>query len=114
MRERKRLASALERVLDAHLHPAALSSAAPIDRRAVAVASPLLSELIGCLRSADEVEPRGVALGWCLLTTADGPFYAPVGGSREPEHLWYAALSLLFALSPVRSAERSGPPVMLR
>jgi hypothetical protein len=112
--EQKRLASALERVLDAYRHPAPLSSAAPIDRRAVRAAEPLLEELIRCLRSADEIEPRGIALGWDLLTKADGPFYAPVGGSRDPGHLWYAALSLLFALGPVHGVQRSRPPVTLR
>jgi hypothetical protein len=114
VRERERLASALERVLDAYRHPARLSSAAPIDRPAVRAATPVLEELVRYLRSADDVDPRGVALGWSLLTKADGPLYAPVGGSRRPDRLWYAALSLLFALSPVRGLKRSRPPVTLR
>lgn len=107
--ERKRLASALERVLDAYRRPAPISSAAPIDREAVGLARPLLEELIRCLRSTDAIEPRGVALGWRLLTRADGPLYAPVGGSRDPDRLWYAALSLLFALGPLHGVQRRAP-----
>jgi hypothetical protein len=114
MRERKRLASALERVLDAYRHPAPLSSAAPIDRRAVRAAKPVFEELIRSLRSAGEVEARGVALAWCLLVDADGPLYASPGRTGDPECLWYAALSLLLALRPLPGAERSRPPVMLR
>src|SRR5512133_929514 len=109
MRERSRLASALARVLDAYRRPAELSSAAPIDRRAVETAKPVLEELIRGLRSADEIEAQGVALGWCLLTDARGPIYAPPGGSCAPDRLWYAALSLLFALRPLSGAERTRP-----
>jgi hypothetical protein len=114
VRERKRLASALERVLDANRHPASLSSAAPIDRRAVGLAKPVFEELIHCLRSTGEVEPQGVALGWCLLTDGSGPLYAAAGGSRDPERLCYAALSLLFAVSPVRGVQRPRTRIMLR
>ena len=114
MRERRRFADALERVLDAYSRPAELSSAAPIDRLAVGTAKPVLEELIRGLRSADEVEAHGVALGWCLLTDARGPIYAPPGGSGDADRLWYTALSLLFALRPLSGAQRTRPSVMLR
>jgi hypothetical protein len=114
MRERKRLAGALERVLEAYSRPAPLSSAAPIDRRAVETAKPVIEELIDDLRSADQVEAQGVAFGWCLLTDPCGPIYASPEGQGDPDDLWYAALSLLFALSPQRGADRTRPAVLLR
>jgi hypothetical protein len=104
-RERERLALRLEEILAARPRPVALSSAAPVDHAAVEVAKPLLSEVILSLRSSDGVEPRGVVLGWRLLTDATSPLYGtPRGRHGDPDGLWYEALALLFALRPLPDA----------
>lgn len=97
-----RLALSLERVLRAPSRPVALSSAAPLDGEAVELARPVLTELVLSLRSSENVDARGVALGWRLLTDPASPVYAqprtqPAAGDR----LWYAAASVLFALQPL-------------
>jgi len=101
-RERRRLASRLEQVLADRPSQPRLSSAVPIDHRAVRVAKPILTELILSLRSIDPVEPRGVVLAWRLLTDASSPIYAPPGGRPgNPDGLWYESLGVLFALRPL-------------
>jgi hypothetical protein len=104
-RERARLALRFERVLAERPRPMALSSAVPIDHAAVAVAQPLIAEIIRSLRSSDGIEPRGVVLGWRLLTDATSPLYAtPRGRPGDPDGLWYESLALLFALRPLGAA----------
>jgi hypothetical protein len=101
-RERKCLASRLEEILATGPARPALSSAVPVDHEAVAVARPVLTELILSLRSSEAVEARGVVLGWRLLTDAASPIYGPPGGRpADPDGLWHESLSLLFALRPL-------------
>src|SRR5689334_6118916 len=73
--ERTKLARRLEEILATGPHHGA-SSAISVDRDAVEVARPILKELIGKLRSADDVDPRGTALGWQLLVDPLSPLYA--------------------------------------
>jgi hypothetical protein len=105
-RQRTRLALRFEEVLAAEPRPTVLSSAAPLDWRAVDVVRPILTELILSLRSAEAVEARGVALGWRLLTDPGSPIYTPQGdGSDQPYPLWHASLAVLFALRPAEGAD---------
>jgi hypothetical protein len=102
-RERIRLALRLEELLIAPPRPEGLSSAVPVDRDAVEVARPVLTELILSLRSSDAVKARGVVLGWRLLTDPRSPVYGwpgsrPGNGGR----LWEESMSALAALrSPI-------------
>lgn len=101
-RERRRLATRLEEVLTERVRQTVWSSAVPIDYKAVEVARPVLTEIVLSLRSVDIVEPRGVVLGWRLLTDAASPLFAPPGGvSGDPDRLWHESLALLFALRPL-------------
>ena len=64
-------------------------SGAPVDRWAVAIASPVLSDLIVLLRSPDAVEARGMALAWRMLTDPASSLYEPAEhGSSKGERLW--------------------------
>jgi len=108
-RERKRLASRFEEILAAGPARPALSSAVAVDHEAVAVARPVLTELILSLRSSEAVEARGVVLAWRLLTDAASPVYGPLGGRpADRDRLWDESLSLLVALRP--SIERWSHP----
>jgi hypothetical protein len=104
-RERQRLARRLERILTEGPHPSAASSAIPIDHEAVRVAKPVLTEVILSLHSSEAVEPRGVVLGWRLVTHGSSPLYAPNRPSpSELDCLRYAATSVLVALQPILTA----------
>jgi hypothetical protein len=107
-RERERLALCLARVRAARRRfGGAMSSAVPLDLRAVAIAKPVLAELIRSLNSSEAVKPQGMVLGWRLLTEPGSPLYASPGGRpQDPDRLWYAVLSLLFTLRPLTSAAR--------
>jgi hypothetical protein len=100
-RQRRRLAIRLEEVVATPTRPPAPSSMAPIDRRAVEIASPVLTDLILLLRSRQAVEARGVALGWRLLTDPGSPLYEPEeSGSSGGRRLWQQSLAVLQALRP--------------
>jgi hypothetical protein len=106
-RQRTRLALGLEEILTARSWPPALSSAAPVDREAVGVARPILTELLLRLRSSERVDARGVALGRRLLTDPGSPIYAPPRAqAASGERLWHEASSVLLALRPL--SPRSG------
>jgi hypothetical protein len=100
-RERRRLALCFERILAQRTHPAAVGSAVPVDHRAVEVAEPVLTELILTLLSSEAVAPRGVVLGWRLLTDPCSPIYTPQGRPVGDDRLWHESLSVLFALRPL-------------
>jgi hypothetical protein len=103
-RQRRRLATRIEEVLATPTLPRAPSSTAPIDRRAVEIASPVLTDLILLLRSRQAVEARGVALGWRLLTDPGSPLYEPEErGSSGGRRLWRQALAVVQALRPARA-----------
>lgn len=107
-RERIRLAVGLERVLTAPSRPPAASSAAPVDREAVDLARPILTELVLNLRSSEAVEPCGVALGWRLLTDPVSPIYAtPRAEDAWEDRLRHESLMVLFALLPLAPASTS-------
>jgi hypothetical protein len=100
-RRRRRLAARLEDVVAPPSRSPATSSKAPVDRRAVSVASPLLTDVILLLRSPEDVEPRGVALGWRLLTDPGSPLYElEEHGSSKGERLWRESFGVLEALRP--------------
>ena len=100
-RQRRRLATRLEEVVAIPERRPAPSSTAPIDRRAVAIAGPVLTDLILLLRSRQTVEARGVALGWRLLTDPESPLYEPEErGSSGGKRLWLQSLAVLQALRP--------------
>ncbi len=107
-RERIRLAVGLERVLTAPSRPPAASSAAPVDREAVDLARPILTELVLNLRSSEAVEPCGVVLGWRLLTDPASPIYAtPRAEDAWGDRLRHESLMVLFALRPLAPASTS-------
>jgi hypothetical protein len=100
-RQRRRLATRLEEVVAESARPRVPDSAAPLDRRAVAIASPVLSDLIVLLRSPASVEGRGMALGWRMLTDSGSSLFEPAergfsGGAR----LLRESSAVLQALSP--------------
>jgi hypothetical protein len=100
-RRRKRLAKRLEEVVAVPVRRPGTSSRAPVDRRAVAVASPVLTDLILLLRSPQPVEARGMALGWRLLTDPASPLYEPEEReSSRGRRLWGQSLAVLQALRP--------------
>jgi hypothetical protein len=84
-RKRKRLASGLERAVDAAGRPAPLTSSLPVDRDAVEDARGDLLTLALQLRSDEPVHEEGVAIAERLLTYGDSPLYAdsPGGDLRE-------------------------------
>ena len=87
--------------MDAPARPRNLSSTAPLDCRAVAIASPVLTDLILLLRSPQAVEARGVALGWRLLTDPGSPLYErDEPGPSVGACLWRESLAVLEALKP--------------
>jgi hypothetical protein len=99
-RQRRRLAARLEEVVEAPERPRT-GSTVPIDRRAVAIATPVLADLILLLRSRHAVEARGMARGWRLLTDPGSPVYeADDDGSSPGARLWRESLAVLEALSP--------------
>ena len=83
----------------------ALSGVVRIDVRAVAVARPVLTELVLSLRSSEAVAARGVLLGWRLLTDPTSPVYAPPGEFANPDRLRHESFAVLLALRPPAAAE---------
>lgn len=108
-RERRRLALCFQRVLAQGAPAAALSSAAPVDHRAVEIARPVLTELILALLSSEPVEARGMVVGRRLLTDPRSPVYAQQGRPVDLDRLSHQALAVLFALRP-RAGLRPGTP----
>lgn len=103
-RERTRLARRLERVLVDASPLGTLGAVVRIDVGAVEVARPVLTELVLCLRSSEEVAARGVVLGWRLLTDPSSPLYASAREFADPDRLWRESLAVLFALRPLAAA----------
>jgi hypothetical protein len=80
---RRRIADNLERAIADEGRPRYLSPAVPVHGSAVAVARPVLEQLIVALRCPGPVWPRGVAIVELLLTEAESPLY----GAPEEETL---------------------------
>ena len=100
-RRRRRLAARLEDVVAAPSRFPATSSKAPVDRPAVGVASPILTDVILLLRSPEDVEARGMVLGWQLFTDPGSPLYElEEHGSSKGERLWRESIAVLEALRP--------------
>jgi hypothetical protein len=100
-RRRNQLARRLEEVVATPARSRGAGSRAPVDRRAVAAAGPVLTDLILLLRSSQPVEARGMLAGWRLLTDPGSPLYepeeaGPSGGAR----LWRESLAVLEELRP--------------
>lgn len=100
-RERRRLARCFERLLTEQSRPAAPGSAAPVDRAAVEAVKSELTEFVLTLLSEEAVEPRGVILGWRLLTDPCSPLYASQGRAVDIDRLRREVLAVLFALRPL-------------
>jgi len=100
-RRRRRLATRLEEIVDTPARPGRRGSSVPVDRRAVAIASAVLTDVILLLRSTEPVEARGMALGWRLLTDPGSPLYeAEDAGAAPGARLWRQSLAVLQALRP--------------
>ena len=110
-RVRRRLADRIAEVVELAARPRpARSAAVPIDREAVDIARPALTELMLALRSDEVVEPRGVAMTLLLLTDACSPVYLPPSGqSADPEALSWAVRRALEALRPLGAGTLAGP-----
>jgi len=101
MRQRRRLAARLEEVVAPPAPRRGASSRAPVDRSAVAIATPLLTDLALLLRSPDAVEATGMALGWRLITDPGSPLYeVEERGASRGERLWRESSEVLDALRP--------------
>lgn len=108
---RRRLARRFKGLLAERSQPKGPSSAVPIDQRAVSVAKPVLTEIILSLLSSDAVEPRGVLLGWRLLTDPCSPIYVQPGGpSSNSDRLLYESVLVLVALRPSLARPMPHPP----
>jgi hypothetical protein len=93
--KRKRLASGLERAVDAAEHPAPEPSASlPVDRPAVEDARGELLTLALELRSDEPLHDEGVAIAERLLTDGGSPLYPgwPDGSLRRVAHAAREAL----------------------
>ena len=100
-RRRRQLATRLEEVVEAPKRSRRSGATAPVDRRAVQAARPVLADLVDLLRSSERVEPRGMALGWRLLTDPGSPlFEAEESGPSEGARLWRESLDVLRELRP--------------
>jgi hypothetical protein len=98
---RRGLARRFEGILAERAPPKGPSSAVPIDHQAVSVAKPVLIEIILSLHSSEAVDPRGVVLGWRLLTDPCSPIYVQPGGpSGNSARLLYESVLVLVALRP--------------
>jgi len=105
-RQRGRLARRLEEIVESPTRLAARGSRAPIDRRAVEIARPVIADLVLLLRSRQPVEARGVALAWSLLTDPLSPLYEPdERGSFGGRRLWRQSLEVLQALRPASAVQ---------
>lgn len=95
MRVRAGYAAALRNVLDAAEEPRRpISSAAPLNRRAIRSARPALVDFATALRRPEPVRACGVAIAATLLRGPDSPLFAPA----EPDALWDLARSGTHAL----------------
>jgi hypothetical protein len=95
IRKRKRVASGLERAVEAAERPApVLSASLPVDRLAVEDARGELLTLALQLRSDAPVHDEGLDLAEWLLTHGDSPLYAgsPGGSLRAVAHAAREAL----------------------
>ena len=84
-RERRRLAAALRRLIEAAERPPWPSAAAPIDRLGVREARESVTALAGDLEAADDPPARAVAMVERLLADGASPLYVPDGRSLESE-----------------------------
>jgi hypothetical protein len=88
-------------VVAVHTRHPGTSSRAPVDRRAVAIATPVLADLVSLLRSPEAIEARGMAMGWRMLTDPGSSLYEP--DEREStgnKRLWRESAAVLQALRP--------------
>jgi len=76
-RTRRRIATALDRILDeAAGPPAPFSSKVPLARDAIVTCAPRLCEIAGRLEGDRPVAPRGIALAALLIRRADSPLFS--------------------------------------
>jgi hypothetical protein len=88
-------AAALRNVLDAAEEPRRpISSAAPLNRRAIRFARPALVDFAAALTRPGHVRARGVAIAATLLRDPDSPLFVPA----EPDALWDLARAGTHAL----------------
>jgi hypothetical protein len=98
-RRRERLARGLEDAVAAAWAPRApLSAVIPVQRAEVRATEHLMVELAARIRAADERHPAGLILTQRLLTSGDGPLFAP----SAPGALQDAVMDAMVALSDVR------------
>ena len=110
-RGRRRLARRFEEILTERSRPKMPSSAVPIDHHAVSVAKPMLTEIILSLVSSEAVEPRGIVLGWRLLTDPCSPIYSQPGNPPgNSDRLLYGSALVLLALRPSLARPMPGLP----
>jgi hypothetical protein len=94
-RVRAGYAAALRNVLDAAEEPRRpISSAAPLNRRAIRFARPALVDFAAALTHSGHVRARGVAIAATLLRDPDSPLFVPA----EPDALWDLARTGTHAL----------------
>jgi hypothetical protein len=98
-RHRQRLANGLERaVAEARAAPAPFTAAVPVRRDEVLATRGLMLELAARIRETDGRHPAGLILARRLLTSGDGPLFAP----SAPGALRDAVVDAMVALSDVR------------
>jgi hypothetical protein len=89
------LAQGIRNLLDAAEEPRrALTSAVPLQRRAILTESPLLIGIARELTSEDDLNPRGIALVEQLLTDGDSPLYGPAPEGALHEALIHARAAM--------------------
>jgi len=93
---RESIASALRDVVSAAERRPAPGTRAPIARSEVAAAADELDHLARRLQAPGQVDPRGVAEAWLLITDGSGPLYNRRSGHR----LDAAARAARLALAP--------------
>lgn len=99
--QRRRLATRLEEVLATPSPPRGSASTVPVDRGGVERARPVLADVVDLLRSSSAVAPRGMAMGWRMLTEPGSSLYE--SGERETnggDRLRREALTVLEELGP--------------
>jgi hypothetical protein len=82
---RRRIATGLERTIEAAAEPpSALTPAAPLRRAAVTDAASELEMLATLLRDVEAAAPCGVARAWLLLVDGNGPLFCDLGEDCIP------------------------------